>query len=132
MPSSDTKPATCSSKSHPALPTPPTESKKSSSSALPSRLAQRSNQTNGAVKVLCQTIKIVVSSAAEAEKGAVYMGGKHACPIRATLKELGHKQPATGSPFETDNSAAEGILNSKMRQKAFQVFPHALLVDERQ
>jgi hypothetical protein len=45
-----------------------------------------SNQTNGAVDVLCQTIKNAVSSAAEAETGAIYMGGKHACPIRAALE----------------------------------------------
>ena len=44
------------------------------------------------------------------------MGGKHACPMRAALEELGHPQPITGSPFETDNgSTAQGILNSKMR-----------------
>jgi hypothetical protein len=50
-----------------------------------------SNRTNGAVDVLCQTIKNVMSLAAEAETGAIYMGGKHVCPICATLKEVGHK-----------------------------------------
>jgi hypothetical protein len=38
-------------------------------------------------------------------------GNKHACPILAALEELSHKQPVTGSPFETDNNTAQGILN---------------------
>jgi hypothetical protein len=41
----------------------------------------------------------------------------------ATLEEMGHKQPSsTGTPFETDNSCAHGILNSKMRQKLSKAF----------
>jgi hypothetical protein len=81
-----------------------------------------SDRVNGAVDVLCKTIKNVVSSAAEAETGGIYMGGKHACPILAALEELGHKQPSTGSPFETDNNTAQGILNSKMRRKLSKSF----------
>jgi hypothetical protein len=50
------------------------------------------------------------------------MGAKHARPILAALEELGHKQPTTGSPFETDNKTAQGILNSKMRQKLSKSF----------
>ena len=80
------------------------------------------DRTNGSLDVLCQTIKNVVSSAAEAETGAIYIGGKHACSIRAALEELGHPQPLTGTPFETDNSTAQGILNSKMRQKLSKSF----------
>jgi hypothetical protein len=81
-----------------------------------------SDRTNGALDVLCQTIKNVVSSAAEAETGGIYIGGKHACPIRTALQELGHPQPRTGSPFETDNNTAQGILNSKMRRKLSKSF----------
>jgi hypothetical protein len=81
-----------------------------------------SERVNGPLDVLCQTLKNVVSSAAEAETGGVYNAAKHASPILATLEELGHKQPATGSPIETDNSTAEGILNSKMRQKLSKAF----------
>ncbi len=40
----------------------------------------------------------------------------------ATLEEMGHKQPSTGTPFKTDNSCAHGILNSKMRQKLSKAF----------
>jgi hypothetical protein len=81
-----------------------------------------SDRVNGAVDVLCQTIKNVVSSAAEAETGGIYIGGKHACPMQAMLEELGHRQPKTGSPFDTDNNTAQGILNSKMRQKLSKSF----------
>jgi hypothetical protein len=81
-----------------------------------------SDRVNGAVDVLCQTLKNAVSSAAEAEIGGIYIGGKHACPMRATLKELGHPQPTTGSPSDTDNNTAEGILNYKMRQKLLKSF----------
>jgi hypothetical protein len=36
--------------------------------------------------------------------------------------ELGHTQPLTGTPFETDNNTAQGILNSKMHQKLSKSF----------
>jgi hypothetical protein len=75
------------------------------------------DRVNGAINVLCKTIKNVVSSAAEAETGDIHQGGRHACPILAMLKELGHKQPTTGLPLKTNNRTAHGILNSKMRPK---------------
>jgi hypothetical protein len=83
---------------------------------------QDTDRVNGAIDVLCKTIKNVVSSASEAETGGIYQGGRHACPILAMLKELGHQQPTTGSPIETDNRTAHGILNSKMRQKLSKSF----------
>jgi hypothetical protein len=42
--------------------------------------------------------------------------------MRAMLEELGHRQPTIGSPFDTDNNTAQGILNSKMRQKLSKSF----------
>jgi hypothetical protein len=80
------------------------------------------DNVNGPVDVLCQTIKNVVSSAAEAETAGIYIGAKHACPMITALEEMGHPQPSTGSPLETDNSTAHGILNSKMRQKLSKSF----------
>ena len=35
--------------------------------------------------------------------------------MRTILKEMGHKQPAT--PIQTDNAAAEGVINSKITPK---------------
>ena len=74
-----------------------------------------SDRTNGPVDILCNTVKNVVSSAAEAETGGIYMGGKHACPMRTALEELAHPQPITRSPFETDNDRimkSENMMNT--------------------
>ena len=70
---------------------------------------------NGAINVLCQIMREVVSSAAEAELAALFHNGKEACPIRITLEELGHPQPPT--PIQTDNSTAAGIVNDTVKQK---------------
>jgi hypothetical protein len=58
---------------------------------------------------VASVIKNVVASAAEAEVGAYSQNAQTAAPLRVTLLELGHEQPAT--PMRTDNSTAYGILN---------------------
>ena len=72
-------------------------------------------QNNGAVLNIAQIIKNVMSSAAEAELGALYIIAREAVYMRAILKEMGHKQPPT--PIQTDNSTAEGVVNSKIQPK---------------
>ena len=58
----------------------------------------------------------VLSSAAEAELGALFHNGKEACPLRIALEELvGHPQPAT--PMATDNNIASGIATDTVKQK---------------
>jgi len=64
---------------------------------------------NGPVHVLCQIMKQVVSSAAEAKLGALFLNAQAVCPIKTALDELGHLQPAT--PLQIDNSMASGIAN---------------------
>ena len=59
-------------------------------------------------------MKMVLASAAEAKIGALYMNARNAVPLRTTLGELGHPQPAT--PLCTDNSTANGIINSTIKQ----------------
>jgi hypothetical protein len=71
--------------------------------------------SNGAVTVFCQIMKNVVSSAAEAELGALFHNAQTACPLRVALEEMGHPQPAT--PIQTDNSTASGIINDTVKQK---------------
>ena len=56
-----------------------------------------------------------MASAAEAEVGALLMNAQLAAPMRVTLEELGHPQPAT--PMKTDNSTANGILNGTIKQQ---------------
>ena len=57
----------------------------------------------------------VLSSAAEAELGALFHNGKEACPLRIALEEMGHPQPAT--PMATDNYTASGIATDTVKQK---------------
>lgn len=71
--------------------------------------------SNGAITVYCQILKTVVSSAAEAELGALFLNSQNACPLRVALEEMGHPQPAT--PIQTDNSTACGIINDTVKQK---------------
>jgi len=71
---------------------------------------------NGAVHTVAKIIKAVMSSAAEAELGGLFINAKTAVPIRKTLEELGHKQPPT--PIQTDNSTACGVVNNEIQPKA--------------
>jgi len=70
---------------------------------------------NGPIHVLCQTMRQVIFSAAEAELGALFLNAQNICPICTALEELGHRQPAT--PLQTDNNMASGILNDTVKQK---------------
>ena len=65
---------------------------------------------NGAILTIAQVIKNVMSSAAEAELGALYIIAREAAYARVILEALGHKQPPT--PIQTDNSTAAGIINN--------------------
>jgi hypothetical protein len=70
---------------------------------------------NGAIANVAEIIKGVMSSAAEAEMGALYINARKAVEERNILEELGHPQPPT--PIQTDNSTAEGIINKKVQPK---------------
>jgi hypothetical protein len=60
-------------------------------------------------------MKVVVSSAAEAELGALFHNGKEAAWLRTTLTDMGHPQPPT--PIQTDNACAAGIANDTVKQR---------------
>ena len=75
---------------------------------------------NGAVHTLCRTIKNIMSSAAEAEMGSLYINAKEAIPIRQDLNEMGHKQSPTY--LETDNTTAYGILTKTLKPKLSRAF----------
>lgn len=70
---------------------------------------------NGAIHNVAEIIKGVMSSAAEAELGAMYINARKAIEERIILEEMGHKQPAT--PVQVDNSTAEGIVNKRVQPK---------------
>ena len=70
---------------------------------------------NGSILTIAQIIKAVMSSAAEAELGALYINAREAVHIRNILTEMGHHQPPT--PIQTDNTTAEGVVNNKVQPK---------------
>jgi hypothetical protein len=71
---------------------------------------------NGAVLNISQIIRAVMSSAAEAELGALFINAKTAVSMRHTLEEMGHPQPRT--PIQTDNKTANDLLTNKIMPKA--------------
>ena len=70
---------------------------------------------NGAILNVAHIIKNVMSSAAKAELGALYIMAREAIYIRIILNELGHKQPRT--PIQINNSTAKGIINNTVQPK---------------
>ena len=56
-----------------------------------------------------------MSSATEAELGALYITAREAVYIRNILKVMGHRQSATS--IQIDNLKAEGVINSKIQSK---------------
>ena len=70
---------------------------------------------NGSVLNISQIIKAVMSSAAEAELGALYINAREAVYIRIILEAMGHKQNRT--PIQTDNSTSEGVINNTIQPK---------------
>jgi hypothetical protein len=71
--------------------------------------------TNGAILIISKVLKHVMSSAAEAEIGAVFINAKEGAVLRTTLQEVGHPQPPI--TMETDNTTATGYSNGKIKQK---------------
>lgn len=70
---------------------------------------------NGAIHNVCSILTNVMSSATEAEIGGLFHNGKDAASLRLTLIDMGHPQPPT--PIQTDNAAADGIVNGTVRQR---------------
>jgi hypothetical protein len=71
--------------------------------------------TISAINILCTVMRKVLAIAAEAKLAALFHNGRETCPLRTTLEELGHTQPAT--LIQTNNSTAAGIANDTVKQK---------------
>jgi hypothetical protein len=69
---------------------------------------------NAPLLSLSKVLRNVMSSAAEAEIGALFLNAREATVLRMALIEMGHPQPAT--PIATDNSTAAGIMNKSVKQ----------------
>jgi hypothetical protein len=70
---------------------------------------------NGAILTTAQIIKAVMSSAAEAEVGTLYINCREAVPACRTLEFMGHPQPPTA--MQTDNTTALGIVKNNILKK---------------
>ena len=77
--------------------------------------APKQQINNGAVLNIAAIQRNIMSSAAEAEVGALFTNTKEGSILRTTLAEMGHPQPPT--PVQTDNSTASGIVNDTIKQQ---------------
>jgi hypothetical protein len=69
--------------------------------------------SNGAVLNISKILKAIMSSAAEAKLGALYINAHETIPMGHLLKEMDHKQPPT--PIQTDNSTAHGVVTNNIQ-----------------
>ena len=69
-------------------------------------------QWNGPVLTLAKIIKFVMSSASEAELGAMFITAQETVATRQTFQET--KWPQPKSPLQTDKSAAAGVVNNNI------------------
>ena len=60
-------------------------------------------------------IKAVMSLAAEAELGAIFLNAKEGVYLRQILTKMGHPKPRT--PIQTNNRTGEGVINNKIQPK---------------
>jgi hypothetical protein len=94
---------------------------------------RNSYRTHGAVDVLCQTIKIVVSSSPEAEMGdPSTWAGNMPAPYMQPLKNLAINSHPPDPLSKPTTAPPKASSIPKCTKKSSQVFQHALLVDERQ
>ena len=68
---------------------------------------------NTPIHILCQILRNVLASAGEAELAAMFENSQMGAIIRATLHDIGHKQPPT--PLRTDNTTAAGIVHNTFK-----------------
>ena len=72
-------------------------------------------ENNGAVHIVAQIFKTVISSAAEAELKALYINCREEIPAQHLLEAMGHNQPPT--PMQTDNSTSMSVITNKIQPK---------------
>ena len=70
---------------------------------------------NGAILTVYQITKAVMSSAAEAELGSLFINFKESIPARHTLEIMGHIQSPT--PIKNDNTTALGVVKKNIASK---------------
>ena len=71
--------------------------------------------SNGSIVTISQIIKAVMSFAAEAELGSLFINYREAIPERHALEAMGHEQPPL--PMQTDNTTAHGVVTNNITSK---------------
>eukprot|EP00957_Ditylum_brightwellii_P008259 624382-Ditylum_brightwellii.AAC.1 len=79
----------------------------STASKNPQKLPTGDVPLNGPVHNLCNVMRNVVASVAEAEVGALFSNACMGDQLRTALTDMGHEQPPTS--ICTDNSTADDI-----------------------
>ncbi len=87
----------------------------SSSASTPPNPDATPPPINGAILVVSSILTAVMSSATEAESGALFYNAKKATVLHVTLDAMGYPQPAT--PIQTDNACAAEIANDTVKQR---------------
>ena len=65
--------------------------------------------------IACKILKLVASSAVEAELGALFVNTKEAKILSLTLQKLCHPQPQT--PIHVENTTVLGIVNNTIKRQ---------------
>ncbi len=68
---------------------------------------------NGAIHITCTSLKLVATSAAEAELGALFLNMQEAKVLHLILAELGY--PKLPTPMHIENTTTVGIVNNKIK-----------------
>jgi hypothetical protein len=86
--------------------------------------------TNRAILIISKVLKHIISLAAEAEIGAVFINAKEGAVLRITLEELGHPQP----PHTNGNRQyhCHSIQQWHNKTKMHKINVYAILLDKRQ
>ena len=77
--------------------------------------SEDNNQPNGVIMVISNIMRNVMSSAEDAECGALFYNAKELKAIRTTLGDMGHPQQAT--EIIAGNYTADGIMRRTIKPK---------------
>ena len=81
---------------------------------LGNKADNKPNVNNGALITTSQVLRNIMSSASEAECGALFNNSKQGVQLHINLEEMGNPQLPT--TIQVDNSTAEGFANRQIKQ----------------
>jgi hypothetical protein len=82
---------------------------------FPYKATKKFPPNNGTILTNATIIKAVMSSAAKARLGTLFLNAKEAVYLRQILSKMGHPQPRT--PIQTDNTTVDELINNKIQPK---------------